>query len=402
MDNSEATPAQAFRFIENWWGDAFDAHLAQRIASAPLLHLRRFAESMPLVISVIGPVESAKLRPILTKRNRQETDNAIVQTALRLLLYSHEVVADYSGLHLLHRLAAPEVIGDRETLAQSLQTLAHVRPMLEDGSLKVAAIEDMGAHPSSRAVSEFAANLSPQLMDEVRAEVIDQFGVNGPLIERGSGPVAVPPEVMEPWLALQVAFTALVGASRLAASSKGHLLARSSLERRLIEAFVGHAARAERHLRLATLAAFDIPLFDLGTQDLVALRRNEEQFAVWRQALGQALATARGIAEDNEQAVRRATSVVGEELQSSYAELVKCNSQSPLLSTVLKERRGFAIAGVTAVASATVTGRPLDGIATGLAAVAASMGWEYAHRLRTRRSDRAIVDVVTEFRAPTT
>lgn len=295
----------------------------------------------------------------------------VISRALNLLLFTHEVIIDDPALwlgfesyvHLRSEFAPPDVLdGDSSETATVFRTLTDVWELVEDGSLLLDEADWMPgwrASASSEAVSR----------DFDEAEKIhwdDQLMA-----------LEYWPDRVSPWWITE-------------------------RQARVWESLCNQAAPGSvdrRALQVPKIAALDLPSLRLRTQDLVAVRRNSDAFAEWRQQLGAALAQVELLSEADENWQRQARAIIADEM-TTYTERVRAETaKSSALSAAVVGMKRMAIAGVGSVSVAAV-GEPtaalvgLGGAGAGTAIEGVS-NWVRARRKATPK--RAVLGLAMVF-----
>jgi len=361
-------------FIEEWWGEKFDKSLIRRIATAPAPMHERFVAALQANAPKIAvePVGEGDLRPILP---RQKSN-----LSLRLLLYSHEVLVDSGSLGWpLSPFAEP---GSEVQMRASLSHLMNIRPLMEEKILRITPVNSRGRHPSAAAIWD-------QVDDDVAEAIRD--GLEQQLAEAGL-------DVDVDKRSLHYFFDGITGGCLLAAYGAGQTLVTTEEEHRLRDALLQSATLADqRQTRLTTLASLSVPDLTGNEGLLVQLRRDSEQFASWRSALGEALSYVREVPESDDGA-RDAAAIVSAELKMATTRLVGATQKSPVLSTLKKGTAEFGLAGLGVGAGLLVTGgNPLGGIlGAGAPATVRTIG-NYVSSVRQKRKGKAILDVAALF-----
>lgn len=374
-----------YKHTEQWWGDPLDGRLIDRISNAPRKHLQLFSESLQDFDTHLEPISSGKLRPVVGRTISDSSAAKRHATALRILLYSHEVVLDTEDVDtflLLHRTPrSPDV------LKASLQRLVEMRPLVEDGSVHLSPMASRALHPSiwgqyeellqDTAVRELALQIYTAAEETYRH---DDFEKSLEFV-------------------VSHCFGQMTSAFYLGAVRKAHPLARSSMDRVVLDVLLRRGLTDRRQSLLSTLASLQVPHLESRVTNLIQLRQSDVAFAQWRAHLNRALLTVEDLTADAS-SLDEASEIVTGELMEGLNEVRKATEKSPIIRAMTGGMTGFGVAAVSAGTTGALTGNPWVALASGTAGKAADAGLTYIRALRERQQGRLIMDVALSFVAP--
>jgi hypothetical protein len=376
-----------YDLIQQWWGESLSTELAQRMVNAPLKQLCLFQDAYWARGERSFPVPelaSGHLRPSLRfglMDALAARDGPPFDVAVKLLLYSHEVLLDdpLSSLGF----------DDRHHLRRSLDVLLKLQPLAELGIVHLVHIASRARHPSK--VRNYDAV-------ERRIQDTDMSGFQELLVHARRIGIDSIEDLM-----LQVLLETM-GSVRLARSFRGKVqpLARSEAESVALQAILEDAAASTpdlRNMHLRKLAGMAVPSLSPKISELVAVRRSNEDFAAWRDALTVALSQIEQIKEEDERWVAQASSIVDAELEAVRERVNAAVKRSPALESLRVGTAGFALAGLGAlVGAAAGGGKVLPALAGAGSAKAIEGAVNYMHMLRDRRQGRALLGLALSFR----
>lgn len=226
------------------------------IVRSPLRHRRAFDEHVGSVDSALKPLESrGRLRPIVSSTEQEMMSStpeaSTTAAALRLLLYSHEVLLDIDYLPNSFDWRYKE---NQSSLERKLATLQRIRPLVEDGSIRYTSLESRGRHPGNSA-------LVKDLAKDPALRTIGRNFVDGGL--DGDDPDAISKALFRP-------LSMMRSNLRLAAMACWHALARTQEDVKLREFLLGGTLSEGRTLSLEKLASLQVPAMRGSIDDLVS------------------------------------------------------------------------------------------------------------------------------------
>jgi hypothetical protein len=127
--------------------------------------------------------------------------------------------------------------------------------------------------------------------------------------------------------------------------NRANPLARDDVEFEVLTALLRDAWVDRTYFDLASLARMSVPHLDGRLSELVAIRKSEDSFALWREALSRALAQLVRIPEDDEDWQHDATDIIYAELEPLRKQVIRKNARSDALSTLNKGVSAMLIAG---------------------------------------------------------
>jgi hypothetical protein len=336
-------------------GEPLSPELATRIVNAPINQLRLFEEyyheftSWNLAPPDLPP---GHLRPsvwftladAVAGRPWKEPPLDVagfpwgkppISVALKLLLYAHEVLLDDP----LSKLQ----FGDRGALRDSVEMLLRLKPLADLGAVHLRQIYSRARHPASR----WSPQLSEHMLDIARAQFelllaqTTEFGIDS--VEDVAWAVT----------------SDVCGSLGIARGWPGKVqpLVRSRAESMVLQVMFELTAMEMPDLRsihLQKLASMTIPTLEIEVNDLVAVRRNSEDFAKWRTALSTALAQVQQIEEGDETWAGQASAIVNAELDAVREQVQAEVRRSPARASLRSGTAGFALAGLGALVGSTV------------------------------------------------
>lgn len=374
-----------YNYIEEWWGEPLSPSLASTIAAAPWRHIKLFGEGWPDLSRLyrqghLDKLPSGELRPVFGKRTI-ESEKAV---ATRLLLYVPSVAVDADMLNPLRPVVIGFQKGDqasRAAIRAGFLWLAATRPLVNEGSLLYTG-KTRGSHPSLAGGYIRALKESPAMQSWDTSDYAD--------IDPGQ----LTADVWE-----------LGGNIALAEEGAGTLLSLTRPEEATYHALLdGRRIEDARITKLTMFSRLSVPDFSGDVAKLVRLRQDSDAFQSVRDGLTRAMGAVKSL-PDSDQSIKDAEDVLSYELQAALFTVAKEATASPALTTL---RSGTRALGFTAVGSAVgagvmaATGSPLTGAIAGLAGGVGTKASElvaaYVGGLKSRRSARAVWDVIMSFK----
>lgn len=309
-----------------------------------------------------GLLRPGRLRPYVTPNAMRPGTKyweypPVVDRALNLLLYAHEVIVDHPSYWASFE---PGETDDETT--KVVRSLVDVWDLVDDESLLV---RDMDTHPMWDAPM-------------TQAEVME-FGLTEAEYEHWTHQVMALEywdNQVTPWLL----------------TNQDARVTEILLERALV------SGADRRALQLPKLAALDLPSLSLHTADLVAVRRNSDTFGEWRQHLGAALSQVEQLPESDAWQ-RDARAIIADEL-TPYTERVRAETaQSTALSTSVVGVKQLAIAGIGSAVGAMADGTTgaLAGLGSAGAMTLVSNFSDWVKARREAVPDRAVLKLAMVF-----
>lgn len=372
MADSQGNPTERefFHLTEEWWGEAFSPKLVTSISTAPKSHLVAYIESMEDQIGFDdSPVPKGAIRPALGVSQRDPTAEVQVQTALQLLLYSHEVVLEPRVLRPLDA-----GYGQRKLLATRLNLMLRLRPLIEDGTIRCQIVQSRGRHPA---------------FEELRLQILsrtDHLEEVIPLDENGA--------ILD-YRSFVDNAGAIFGGMALSKANLAQPLARTSLDAHLLRGFLDVGFKDRRQSTLALLAGMHLPSMSGQIENIVRLRQSSEAFAEWRSHLSAALGTVDTMGSDV--SIEDAKQIVVHELREGIAGIDRSVKSSPALAAMKGGLVGFSVSAVSAATTGIITGNPWNALAAGVAGKVADSTVSYFKALRARRPQKLILDLALSF-----
>ncbi len=375
------------QLIEQWWGEALTASLANRILSAPLNHLTAFAEF--LHEQVVGPplpeLAPGRIRPIL-KYNPADAQRGraalhYLRVAPPMLLYTHEIAIEDPLPFLL--------LENRSVATEAMEHLLALQPLARSGAVVFFKYPDRFRHPvwTHRFVSSPDEELMRELpnYDEWLAErrrlsAIPRDYNFGQLIFHSQSAIG---------LSVLLAQEAPGRLNVVATSAEEAVLLPIGMRKAAL------AAPETRNLHLAKLSAMQLP--SLRGDAVLAVRQSAEEFAEWRRALGSALQQVKGISSDDVSWQRDARSIMQNELEPIRNRLERAVGQSPALTVAKSGALTLGYSALGALAGAAGGGNVAAGLIGAAAGRGAEVGVNYLRALREQRRNRAVLDLALTY-----
>ena len=322
MDRSKKRHRQPYDFIEEWWGEPLGAELLDRIESAPNDQLLAFDDDYAFESNLkwLPEIPDGHLRPILRSMSAPNalTSGIPFSTALNILLYSHELILDdpigikeYDESVLLKRLR------------RGFVDLWALKPFADSGIVYFGSVSSMSRHPSNMSVAS-------QYLDDVH------FTDPNPeaIVECVAGGI---------FLVRQF-------------DGRAHPMAYGRQEFEVMASLLRRTSIDQRYLDLTTLASLNLPRIEGRASELVAVRRSNEDFALWRDALSRALSQIEKISENDESWQADAIAVMHAELTPLRERLQRATKRSPALAALQAGVSGISIGGLGILAGWAVGG----------------------------------------------
>jgi hypothetical protein len=400
VEKDPPQPAAWYKHIEEWFGEPFDEKLAYRIANMPEEQKVAYIHSFPLVDWSLPEIQRGNLRPVFATRPGEPMDFRRLGLALRLLMYSHEVVLDAADFARL--FGSPDFADTFRTLGsedyvsyyerdigpssfEDLKKAIQIRPLVENGTIKFSQVYRDGSY--------YTAMQRAQFQDLVQIPEIRRFMIEFLRQFRRHDQVFRDEELA---LFLEVLCNGVSATCQLASNHRAHVLARSQLEEEVMRGLLQSRITDNRQILLKNLAALEVPAMDGDISSLVRLRESEASFADWRTHLGDALKYV-GELGDEDASIKEASDVVSAELKDGLAQITKAAKKSPAITAVKGGLTGLAITGVTAGTTGLITGSPWVGLASGAAGKVADGVVTYVKALKEQRKHRLLLDVAMYF-----
>jgi len=377
---------EPYSIVQEFWGEQLSDELVARVASAPKSHVHEFeqaaGEAILLQDDALPELPRAHLRPLLfetgTDSIQYKDFYRYLDTAARLLCYSHQVVVEEPFLH--HRL------GGAKDVSALLQRLHRLQPLAARGDLLFARVEERQRHPSRNFGLTSSAGLDPELLEAVRAE----------LTALAAG---LPPEDQGRLSFRLGNYFGMTMRMAMLHPDLMHLITRSPSEEVLLKIALANGAMLSRRtnaLRLSNLARLTLPGLQLPTEELVRVRQDEDNFAAWRDSLGKALDQIDLIAPSDTWDVE-AAAVVQEELTPFSDKLARAVKKSPALTALTKASQNLSLAAAGAAAGGAAGGSWVPAVAGGAATKLLEGVKSYLEERQEQRADRAVQAVCASF-----
>jgi hypothetical protein len=373
-------PSDLYRWLD-YWSDGDLPGLAQRLRQAPVDQIRATLESWPLINPHLTAVPEGELRPIV---EGLAGHSKMVAAGTRMLLYTRQIVVSRYLLRVDDLLKHSAIDDVRSELADQIDQLSAIRPLVEDGSIFFTdgKHQAIGRHPS-RLFTHLDA------MDRVPEDLWDplEFGTPEPLSRRD--------------------FAGQLGAAVIAVErNMGNPVALTRNEELAFESAFGGGSIDARPVGLRKLAAISLPDFSGDTRALVALRANSDAFAEFRSKLASAMGSISEVPETAD-AAREAEAIFGDELSASMQNIKRESETSAvraLIAPMGVKRLTFAGIGFLAgAAAAAISGAaplaPAFGAAGSVATSGIDIGQEAIKAAKARRDAKAVWDIVLAFRS---
>lgn len=384
---------------DEWWGQRVDEKAVSTwLETVPDDQLAVFAETMRdfdlgfLVDQPLPPLNAGKLRPIVGSRVGKPDPREAVDAALRLLLYTHEVVLDAGpvwsmcGQEPVWSLREKDVKPESEIamIRSGLRNVASLRPLIDIGVLHFMDIRGRGEF---RRFTNDDGDLADMTYYAI-AELVTA--------ERAAGRPGPDPDTLR--LNAFNAINDLGGAQDAGRLTGGQMVARGRLEQIVMGRLVRAPLTDGRLVTVGTLSELDVPNIRSSLTTLVRVRADDEYFAMWRLALQNALASIQAeAAEGDVTRLTEARQIVGAELQHQLAGLNASVRKSPVLESLKSGSTGLTFAAISAGGSGLITGSPWGALAGGAASKVSETSLSYVQTLASRRKGRAVLDLALLF-----
>jgi hypothetical protein len=380
------TPSDPYQVFQEWWGEPIDAQMILRATNAPrsqIIEFLHFARGYkPGEIPALQP---GLLRPLVLYNSFYDKTypTGPLGTAINLLLYAHEAIVEFSFGHP----SKPE----RRAFEQVLRRLLDVKPLADLGVLKFLRVEPSRAHHPSRTDQHYVDVQDkdvPENAWERFTSSIDKLDVLRDGFDYESAVFYL---------------RCFTGAALNLATrwpSRLQLLARSDAEQVLLEVAANRAGRSFidlRRMQLTKIAGLAVPNYSLEIPGLVAIRQNEEAFAVWRSTLSSALDQVCQLPDSTEDWVREARGIVSAEMAPVRETLEKTTRRSPAMTSAKTGIRSLAFSAFGAAAGALAGDSFTAAIAGAAAGQAGELLVQYLAAAKERRQARAVLDLMLTF-----
>lgn len=383
--------AALYTAVEEWWGEEISTALATKASAAPREQLAEFfrwlTESSLTGITrlTLPPMSPGTLRPVVAANIFDNEGFDDVQTALRLLLYTHEVVLEANICDELFTLAHNRHVTQpaRLRLQRSLIRLAYLRPFIQQGIVHFNPIKSRSIHPSGMAW-DINALANPEIRI-IAEELAAEYAPDEEADEAQLG-----------WV-LTCRFGALKVGLMSMADGRANPLTRSPAERYLL-ALLWREIRDERHSLVSSLAQLPVPNFRNDPNLLVKLRRDDDKFHFWRQKLATALAYVSEMPDSAD--LGEASAIVHAELMSALSDINKSTKKSSVLTTASQGIAQFGIGAIGVVSAGVASGNPMVAGLVGVAsAQLAQSVIDNLRGLQAKRSGRLLLALASSFDA---
>jgi hypothetical protein len=372
-----------YRLTETWWGEPLDEKLAERMASAPRKQLSTFLDfALQEVMLPLPDLPAGETRPLLARYNsdtwRGLPSLAYVDSALSLLLYSHQVV--------LEDVLLPNLMAQRKDLRHALSKLLLLQPFAKAGLVHFFSFDRKLRHPAT------TMHLTPLQEGNVPQDLAGLVEELTRLSKLSRGY-----NFTQFMFSLRIDLGALLRYTQ-ETPGKWHLVARSEDEALLLPIGLRTAALTTtdlRHLQLAKLCALDLP--KLNVQSMWSVRRSSAEFAEWRASLGEALRQIEDFSSQKENWQQEARAILHAELAPVREKVATTARKSPALSTATSGLTTLSYSGIGALAGYALGGDPTASLAGAAAAKSAETIVSYLRALRERHHAKAVLDLTMSF-----
>jgi hypothetical protein len=159
-----------------------------------------------------------------------------------------------------------------------------------------------------------------------------------------------------------------------------------------------HQAEVDRKFwTLATLTQMNVPQLQGKIDELVTIRRSDDTFNLWREALSTALVQVQRIPHDRDKWQEDANAVLFSELEPLRLKLQRAASKSPVLSAVYMGASKISIAGAGAMTGWAAGGTLTSTVASSTATTALESAVSYFRTAKARRQSKAVLDIALAF-----
>ncbi|TAM64109.1 hypothetical protein [Mycobacterium sp.] len=378
------------RQTEEWWGEALGDKMYNTIYYAPSQHIELYCESIretAIPGKAITPVPSGHIRPFVTFGDAAPTVYKLKEqraVALRVLLYSHEVVLQSDFFDKL--ILEPQKFLSKVSRINLLQGLEHLRllkPFLSTGSVHFIPTYTYGHYLHQANTDSMTSVIEDPAVHDIAVELASTMR----LTNTGKAGLVE---------ALAWHFGALSVSCALAERRYATPLARSEAEKAILAALLEKPVVDGRATIVSSLARLPVPDFSGDPALLARLRNDEESFSTFRERLAGALAHVEQMTDLSD--LNEAAQVVHSELSFAITAVTKSVERSPALQAL---KGGLTRFGIAAVAAGTAGGLAAGGPWAGLAGAAAGQTVDavrsYVEAINSRRRGRLILDVCTSF-----
>jgi hypothetical protein len=385
MEKEPLKPAAIYDHIESWWGDKFDDELIERMVYAPMKHKLAFTKSVRPLWKELWKSSGARLRaiprgvlrPALTAS--YENYSQQMTRAMRVLLYAHEIVLDKDHFFDFD----PRIHNFVGCYRDSLEQMARMRPLVEDGSIKFATISSDVIDPSLGLDVDDIMELP---------EVAEWLEPNADSLPTQEGKKSF----MR--LLTSHSYGGISIACNLAAKHQAHMLAQDSSEQAVIRALLQRSEVDKSHAVLRQLAAVNVPAMIGDIDALIKLRQSEADFADWRTHLGEAMVYIEDLGGADWKSLDEASDSVYKHLMDGLSQVEKAVKKSPALQALKGGLQGLALTGLSAAAtSVAYGGDPVKTVVGGGVGKLGDVVINYVKAVKARRKDHLIWDVAMMF-----
>ena len=210
-----------------------------------------------------------------------------------------------------------------------------LKPLADAGSLYIGHISSRSRHPSLNRLRfdrEQVINVFQTRFPDLSAELTAKPGRYG-----GNG--------------LDETLIDVINVVRLAAWSQGraNAMACNDYEYKVMTSLLREAEVDRKYWTLATLTQMNVPRLQGKIDELVTIRRSDDAFNLWREALSTALVQIQRIPRDRDKWQEDANSVLFSELEPLRLKLQRAASKSPVLTAMHMGASKISIAGAGAL-----------------------------------------------------
>jgi hypothetical protein len=373
-----------YAWIRNFWGEELSRPLLDRIVHAPEQHIAAFRDT-PIPASALKNRPIGHARPVVTSVGFVPADRhmytAPLQTALQLLLYTHEVVVDVPWDYL----AYPRREYKREWGGEWLLAL---KPLYEAGIIHMVPVLSMKNSWRAESETEVLLKSLTEKIPELADPPPDQEGDSLKDLLFGSLPAPIRR------IGLVQDVFAHIWHEKMW-PEETNMLVRSPLELKLLEGLGRTKRMTEGDAQVSTLASLQLPNLATSTAEIAAIRGNSDGFALWRDSLGRALSHANPRGELREDMSADMLADVRESMLEATETITAETRKSSILGAMVKGLQEFGISGVAGVTAANLFGTPAT-VAVTAAGMAETLrsGREYRTRRQQAASDTAVRQLV--------
>ena len=410
-----------YKFIQTWWGEELSINLIELVKAAPIDHCITFLGDWNQASDaleenfkhdlVLPQLDAGRLRPLVHKPGTSS-----ISLALTLSLYCHEVIIANPLAGLTPHNDADEET--REAIVNALHQLLTVQPLVQSGVFHLRTI------PTSYKMLDIMEWIFFTVPDETTKIIVDlgpteytktdasgdsstyriggHFGGDSPSIVMSNGDVNTGAWMkisFEEFQTYHALAESLLVYSKT--SGKGQLMLSERTQSRILRNAlrrIGYTNYDLRDVAISKLTALPVPLLYGKVSDLIAIRKSDEVFANWREALAVALTQVGDVPGEAEREwQQQASAVVHAELEPFRRVFQDAAETSPALKAM---QGGVASLGIEAIGAGVgaAMGGGWGSTFTGLVAgKAADTLINYLKALRARRSARAVLDIALVF-----